>query len=204
MRAAPPTASLSGVTFSRRTEAPFAPDKSGDITDRLVAAVPPAIAPERPPPAPRPAPPPAPKLVPEAAHPAPERQVELAPRAEGIAVHWERLRRGRPCPSLVDLDRGLVGASWPGTLLVAFEGGDEAMPRIARLGTTDGAIEYTPMVTDWILARARVASRRAMMLDEMQSFPIEGDMVRYRMLQLPFVGAGTAGNCVLCHLSLAD
>lgn len=181
------TASLSDIAVARRASQPpapaVAPEKGGDITDHLAAAVPPANLPEPPPPATRP--------------------VELPARAEEIVVYWERLRRGRPFPPLTDVDRGLVGSSWPDSLIVAFEGGDMAMPRISRLGATDGAIEYTPMVTDWILTRARHAARRATKLDEVQSFPIEGDTPRYRLLLLPLAASNGASDCVLCHLCRA-
>lgn len=181
------TASLSEIGVARRASQAAsqaaAPDKGGDITDHLAAAVPPANPPEPPPPAARP--------------------VEVPARAEEIVVYWERLRRGRPFPPLTDIDRGLVGSSWPDSLIVAFEGGDMAMPRISRLGATDGAIEYTPMVTDWILTRARHAARRATKLDEVQNFPIEGETPRYRLLLLPLGASNGASDCVLCHLCRA-
>jgi hypothetical protein len=158
-------------------------DKGGDITDHLAAAVPPANVPEPPPPASRP--------------------LEVPARAEEIVVYWERLRRGRPFPPLSDVDRLMVGASWPDSLIVAFEGGDTGMPRISRLGATDGAIEYTPMVTDWILTRARHAARRSTKLDEVQTFPIEGDTPRYRLLLMPLGASNGASDCVLCHLCRA-
>jgi hypothetical protein len=178
-----PIASLAGVTLARRANAPPASEKSGDITGNLAASLPPPPAFEEPPPP---------------AYPA-----EPLARAEEIVVYWERLRRGRPLPPLVELDRGLVGNSWPDSLIVAFEGGNMSLPRISRLGATNGVIEYEPMVTEWILSRARHAVRRAMKLDEVQSFPMAGDTPHYRMLLLPFgTGAGVSDS-VLCHLSLA-
>jgi len=183
------TASLSDIIARRPTPAPApvaAPEKGGDITDDLAASIPPAIAPEPPPPQPAPVHPP-----------------DTPARAEEIVVYWERLRRGRPFPPLSDVDRGLVGSSWPDSLIVAFEGGDMAMPRISRLGATDGTIEYTPMVTDWILTRARHAARRATKLDEVESFPIEGDTPRYRLLLMPLGSSNGASDCVLCHLCRA-
>ncbi len=59
------------------------------------------------------------------------------------------------------------------------------------------------MVTEWILSRARHAVRRATKLDEVQSFPMEGDTPHYRMLLLPFGTTAGTSDCVLCHLSLA-
>jgi hypothetical protein len=157
--------------------------KDGDITGRIVAPVaapPPQAAPVAPEPAPAAAEPP--------------------PRPEEIVVYWERLRRGRPLPPLADLDRALVGKGWPDSLIVIFDDEATAMPRISRLGANDGAIEYTPMVTDWILTRARQASRRATKLDEVQSFPLDGESPSYRLFLLP-LGTGTgASEGVLCHL----
>jgi hypothetical protein len=146
--------------------------KDGDITGRIAAA---------------------------AAAAAPAAPAEPPPRAEEIVLYWERLRRGRPRPPLAELDRALVAKAWPDSLIVIFDD-DDAMPRISRLGATDDAIEYTPMVTDWILTRARQAARRGAKLDEVQSFPMDGDMPRYRLFLLPLgVNAG-AGDGVLCHL----
>jgi hypothetical protein len=194
------TASLSDIAVTRRAKQAAEPmpvaayDKGGDITGDLAAAIPPAVEPEPPPPPPPPAP--VQTLPPQSA----ALPTEVPARAEEIVVYWERLRRGRPFPALTEVDRGLVGSSWPDSLIVAFEGGNMAMPRISRLGETDGAIEYTPMVTDWILTRARHAARRSTKLDEVQSFPMEGDTPHYRLLLMPLGASNGASDCVLCHL----
>lgn len=164
--------------------------KGGDITAR-VAATPRAVPPPSPAPEPEPAP-----VAPSVAAP-PLRAAEPPPRAEEILVYWERLRRGRPLPLLAELDRAMVANAWPDSMIVMFE--QDGMPRIARLGATDGAIEYTPMVTDWILTRARLAGRRGTKLDEVQSFPLDAETAHYRLLMMPF----GAGESVLCHLCRA-
>lgn len=179
LRSAASLAEIAGIR--RVAPAPTELDKSGDITGTLAAAVPPAMPPEPPP-------------------PSAARAYASPARADEIVVYWERLRHGRPFPALADLDRGLVGHSWPGSLIVAFDGGDGSMPRISRLGVDDGAIEFTPMVTDWILSRARHAARRAVKLDETKSFPMEGEAPRYRILVLPFALGDDASDCALCHL----
>jgi hypothetical protein len=185
-----PTASLAEFALSRRAPPPRR-EKDGDITERIAAVAPPPV----------PDPPPMP---PPTLDPAPAETIELAneppPRAEEIVVYWERLRRGRAFPHLADIDRAVVGSGWPDSLIVAFEAGDGDMPRVSRLGANDGAIEYTPMVTDWILTRARHAARRGMKLDEVQSFPLEGEVSRYRLLLLPLAVSSGASDCVLCHL----
>jgi hypothetical protein len=181
-QAARPSASLAGLEMWRAKSAPQGA-KDGDITTRI--AVPDAVE--------------APAPI------APPRRAaddEPPPRAEEIVVYWERLRRGRPFPLVAEVDRGLVANAWPDSLIVLFER-DMAMPRISRLGATNGAIEYTSMVTDWILTRARQASRRAAKLEEVQSFPLEGESARYKLFLLP-LGAGNGGSDgVLCHLCRA-
>lgn len=209
-KAARQTASLATLGVVRRPGTgpgtAEARERSGDITDRLSGTVLPVAAPEPPPPPLTPAPsasPSAPVPPVQVAPPPPAPAFEPQARPEEIVVYWERLRRGRPFPPLNDIDRGLVAGCWPDSLIVAFDGGDTTMPRISRLGATDGAIEYTPMVTDWILTRARHAARGATKLDEVKSFPIEGDTPRYRMLMLPLGMSNGASDCVLCHLCRA-
>jgi len=178
MTAARP-ASLAGFSL-RPANGAVQNGKGGDLTPRIAA---PVVAPAPPPP-----PPP------------PRSSAEPPPRAEEIVVYWERLRRGRAVPPIAELDRSLVANAWPDSLIVMFDR-DAAMPRISRLGATDGAIEYTPMVTDWILSRARQAAKRATKLDEVQNFPLEGESARYRLFLLPLGMAN--GEGVLCHLCRA-
>jgi hypothetical protein len=170
-----PVASLTGLAVSGRP----ATKRQGDLTEEIarVAAASPAAAP-------------APDSAPD----------EAPPRAEEIVVYWERLRRGRPLPPLADLDRGLVAKGWPDSLIVVFDRDPGAMPRIQRLGAADGAVEYTPMVTDWILTSARHAARRAERRDETRDFFLGGDHPRYRLFLLPLGSGAEAGDGVLCHL----
>jgi len=176
--APPPTASLANFSL-RGKKATLPRQKSGDITTRIAAAPPP---------------------VPEAPTPALAKSSEPPPRAEEIVVYWERVRRGRSLPPLDDIDRSLVANAWPDSLIVLFDHDPSVMPRISRLGASAGAIEYTPMVTDWILSRARHAARRAARHDEVQSFPVEGDVPRYRLFLLPLGTPTGASDAVLCHL----
>lgn len=173
-------ASLADYCGVKRVNGKARRDKDGDITGRIAAA-------------------PLPVAPASAAAPA----AEPPPRPEEIVLYWERLRRGRPLPPLAELDRALVAKAWPDSLIVIFDD-DSAMPRISRLGATDGAIEYTPMVTDWILTRARLASRRGAKLDEMQTFPMNGESPRYRLFVLPLGLGSGAGDGVLCHLCRID
>jgi hypothetical protein len=175
-----PIASLANFSL-RGGSAASRPTKRSDMTSQL--AVVRAAEPE-----------------PQAKPPASAAAPEPPPRAEEIVVYWERVRRGRPLPLLADIDRSLVANAWPDSLIVLFDRDPSAMPRISRLGASAGAIEYTPMVTDWILSRARHAARRAARHDEVQSFPVEGEVPRYRLFLLPLGAPAGASEAVLCHL----
>lgn len=194
-----PTASLAGFGLSRRAALPKR-EKDGDITGRIAAVAPPpsldlpSALPVEPPLAPVMAPLPTMAPLPMKAS-----ANEPPPRAEEIVVYWERLRRGRPFPNVAEIDRAVVGSGWPDSLIVAFEAGDGGMPRVSRLGANNDSIEYTPMVTDWILSRARHAAKRGIKLDEVQNFPMAGE-VSYRLLLLPLAVSSGASECVLCHL----
>jgi len=185
------SASLAGFSMLPAKEPPRS-GKDGDITGRISAPVVTEVVPV------------APRTEPPQARPVPQSAAakEPPPRAEEIVVYWERLRRGRPLPLIGELDRSLVGNAWPDSLIVLFDR-DVAMPRISRLGANDGAIEYTPMVTDWILSRARQVAKRAARHEEVQSFPLEGMSARYRLFLLPLGMGNGAGDGVLCHLCRA-
>lgn len=194
-----PPASLAAVPLTRR-RANAASRKGGDITERLVAPAP--SPPEAEPPATPAFPPPvlvasSPVPVAECSTPRPER----APRgADEIIDYWDSLRGGRAFPSLDELDHDLVADSWPNSLIVVFGAAHSAVPRISRLGEVNGEIEYTAMVTDWILSRGRHSARRGEPMEEEQRFPLSDGSARYRLLLLPFGSEGGTSDHVLCHL----
>lgn len=194
-----PAASLASISVGRRRRTAAAPSKSGDLTAQLAAA-PPAPAP-----APAAAEPVAMAAVPA---PAPEMATPIEPDfadapvryAGEIVAYWNRLRGGRPFPNLDEVDRAFVGSGWQDSMILDFAG-EPAMPHISRLGRPSGAVEYLPLMTDWILSRGRHAARRGVALDEVQRFDGEGDSLRFRLLLLPLGTPSGASDCVLCHLS---
>ncbi len=116
-----------------------------------------------------------------------------------ILDYWDSLRGGRDFPALDELDRNLVAATWPNTVLLAVEAND--LPRITRLGESDGEIEYTATVIDWIMARGRNAAKRGEPIEEEKRFPISTGNARYRLLLLPFSSYGLKCDHVLGQLS---
>lgn len=104
-------------------------------------------------------------------------------------------------PALAMLDPARVAGSWPDSLMVSYAEIDAAMPKVARLSKTTGEIDYTPMVTDWIISCARQVAREGRPMEDVQEFPISGGAARYHLLLLPFASAQNKGKHVACHLS---
>lgn len=175
-------------------------NKAGDLTRRLRG---PAVA-QHPPAPVAPAASEAPHAIPAAA-PGPEAPPSgPAHRDVDLLHYWNALRGGRDLPALASLDRGHVAAACPDTLLVSYGDGARTMPRIARLGRFTGEVEYTSMVTEWILSCARQAADTRKPIAKEQDFPVEHRSKKYAMLLLPLTSGGKAADHVLCRLSCLD
>jgi hypothetical protein len=207
-------ASLAAVKLRRGPRGVQASDKAGDITAQLLppTASPPPLHPVEA----------APTIATVAAAPT---EIECAPTSPPDCLarsavqaaeapikgpeywefidYWNRLRRDRPVPALTLLDRELVADSWPDSLMVTYTTIDAPMPQIARLSKPTGEIEYTPMVTDWIISCARHVARSGEAMEDEQEFPLASGGTGYRLLLLPFAGAQGESDHVLCHLSRA-
>ncbi|HUJ99970.1 MAG TPA: hypothetical protein VLV85_17100 [Stellaceae bacterium] len=138
---------------------------------------------------------------PPAEAPAPTTLDAEPPESGGADIldYWDSLRGGRDFPALDELDRSLVAATWPNTVLLAVEATD--MPRITRLGESDGEVEYTATVIDWIMSRGRNAAKRGEPIEEEKRFPITNGSARYRLLLLPFSSYGLKCDHVLGQLT---
>lgn len=193
-----PAASLASISVGRRRSATTT-GKSGDLTAQLAAAPPPpapALAAAEPV-----ATAAAPAPAPEMATPIEPDFADVPVRYAGeIVAYWNRLRGGRPFPNLDEIDRAFIGSGWQDSMILDFAG-EPAMPHISRLGRPSRAVEYLPLMTDWILSRGRHAARRGVALDEVQRFDGDGDSLRFRLLLLPLGTPSGASDCVLCHLS---
>jgi hypothetical protein len=128
---------------------------------------------------------------------------EPPPESGGADIldYWDSLRGGRDFPSLDELDRSLVAATWPNTVLLAIDATE--LPRITRLGETNGEVEYTATVIDWIMSRGRHAAKRSAPIEEEKRFPISNGSARYRLLLLPFSSYGLKCDHVLGQLTRA-
>jgi hypothetical protein len=155
---------------------------------------------------PKAGPPPAARVVaqPEPAAPPPSRPASTPRRTHDdadLVNYWNDLRGASRMPALAMLDRERIAGSWPDSLMVSYAEADAAMPKVARLSKPTGKIEYTPMVTDWIISCARHVAHNGEAMEDVQEFPISGGIARYHLVLLPFVTVQDSSKHVVCHLS---
>jgi hypothetical protein len=123
-------------------------------------------------------------------------------RAPDLLDYWDGLRGVREYPVIDELDRAHIAASWPNTVLLSFK---TEIPQITRIGENNGEIEYTAMVTSWLMSRGRHAVKRGEPLEEEQKFPLSNGSGRYRLLVLPMLGKGSeVCDHVLCQVTRAQ
>lgn len=204
---------------------PSFPVVAPQVARHAVALPEPYVAPESPPePQTQPALPAAPEVVrravalPEpyfAPQPRPEPAAHEVARAaplpyddlrstEDLIYYWDELRAGRELPFFSSLDRTRIAISWPDTVMVDYGADQAAMPQIARLSRLTGVVEFSSMVTDWILSCSRQVARIGKAMETKRAFNGARSPRNYHMLLLPFANSGGASDYVLCHLSNAD
>ncbi len=197
----PAAAPLFPRTPQEPPRATFAPPP----LQRSAAPLPePYIAPEAPA-APEPTPPPRPAAAPGIARAAPLPYDDLR-SIDDLIYYWDELRAGRELPLFASLDRTRIAISWPDTVMVNYGADQAAMPQIARLSRLTGVVEFTSMVTEWILSCSRQVARIGKAMEARRAFTGTGggSPRQYHMLLLPFANAGGASEHVLCHLSCTD
>ncbi|HWE72101.1 MAG TPA: hypothetical protein VG328_03005 [Stellaceae bacterium] len=161
----------------------------------------PYFAPEPPPVPEAKAPPPPP--APEIARAAPLPYDDLR-SSDALIYYWDELRAGRELPLFSHLDRTRIAISWPDTVMVNYSADHAAMPQITRLSRLTGAIEFTSLVTEWVLSGSRQVARLGKAMETRRTFAGTLGPHNYHMLLLPFADASGVSGHVLCHLSCTD
>ena len=107
--------------------------------------------------------------------------------------YWKDLRRARRFPTLADLDQDLITSHWPSSLLLRVGRGSQR-PQIVKWTSTPAAtpaarperpIEYTPVMSQWIISLARRLFETGAPIHETESFLSNNGTVSYRALVLP-------------------
>jgi hypothetical protein len=195
---APAAAPVAAPPIAPPARAAFVAEPALPVIRRAVALPEPYVAPE--PEAKASPPSPAPEAPPR---PAPLPYDDLR-SADDLIYYWDELRAGRALPLFASLDRTRIAISWPDTVMVDYGADQAAMPQIARLSRLTGVVEFTSMVTEWILSCSRQVARIGKAMETKRVFAGTQDPRSYHMLLLPFANSGGASDHVLCHLSCAD
>jgi hypothetical protein len=152
------------------------------------------------PPAPRPATPPPPPQ---------QRPAELPKHAGDLYGYWTRVKNGRRFPSRADFDVEQMAENFPNSMLLTCgaNGGSQVnFSSILRLGANrrslpGESLNFTSMITEWILAIGGEAVRAGTPVQDTEVFPSPDGTFAYKIVALPLSDQQTRVEHVLCHLS---
>ncbi len=132
-----------------------------------------------------------------------------------VATYWDELRRGRQVPSMIDVDPHVVAQHWPNSLLISCDDMNgaatlersfaEVMRGARERAASHGevVVEYTPMVTEWIMTVGREVARAGRPIQDIEVFPTSLGNVSYRVIALPLSGERLGTVHALCYISHA-
>jgi hypothetical protein len=135
--------------------------------------------------------------------------VERPRLREEIIDYWLGLRGTRRFPARSDLDLLRIAAEWPDCLLLSCGSGAGVvtLAQATRIGRREAdperGVEFTPMVTDWILSLAREVVRSGDVVRDVEDFPGQTGTVRYRVTLLPLAERETVVDHVLAQVGRA-
>jgi hypothetical protein len=149
--------------------------------------------------------PPAPPTPPQQQH----RPTELPKHAGDLYGYWTRLKNGRRFPSRADFDVEQMAENFPNSMLLtcSANGGSQVnFSSILRLGANRRSqpgetLNFTSMITEWILAIGGEAVRVGTPVQDTEVFPSPDGTFAYKIVALPLSEQQTRVDHVLCHLS---
>jgi len=206
--------------------APPAPQEPELRANEPAAPPTPPPAPPTPPAPAAPAPlaqqPPPQPTAPAATVPQPPAAVPAAPQApkqdpfsrmpQGLVKYWMSLTKGRKYPSWADFEQAKIADYWPNSMVLTCgppDGrGDITISKVTRIAdqnvtpSTSGAnrVEYTPMLTEWILSLGKATAGAGKPMQESDRFPTNEGIVRNQIILLPLSDEQTSIDHVLCHV----
>ncbi|MGE0117327.1 MAG: hypothetical protein AB7S71_03950 [Dongiaceae bacterium] len=141
--------------------------------------------------------------------PAPQqRPADLPKHPSDLYGYWTRVKNGRRFPSRADFDVEQVAENWPNSMLLTCSGngGQMNFSSILRLGANRRSrpgedLNFTSMITEWILAIGGEAVRAGTPVQDTEVFPSPEGTFAYKIVALPLSDQQTRVDHVLCHLS---
>jgi hypothetical protein len=116
---------------------------------------------------------------------------------------------------MINIDPREVAQHWPNTLLISCDSSSGAASldrsfaeemRGARQKASDSGevvVEYTPMVTEWIMTVGREVARAGRPIQDIEVFPTSLGNVSYRVIALPLSGERLGTVYALCYITHA-
>ena len=139
------------------------------------------------------------------------RSSDLPKNPGDIYGYWTRVKNGRRFPSRADFDAEQVAENWPNSMLLTCGNGGGAgshgnFSSVLRLGanrrTRPGDdLNFTSMITEWILTTGGEAARAGAPVQDTEVFPTPDGTHAYKIVALPLSENQTRVDHVLCHLS---
>lgn len=138
------------------------------------------------------------------------RSADLPKNPGDIYGYWTRVKNGRRFPSRADFDAEQVAEHWPNSMLLTCGGigvGSHGnFSSVLRLGANRRSrpgddLNFTSMITEWILATGGEAVRAGAPVQDTEVFPTPEGTHAYKIVALPLSENQTRVDHVLCHLS---
>jgi hypothetical protein len=139
------------------------------------------------------------------------RSADLPKQPGDIYGYWTRVKNGRRFPSRADFDAEQVAEHWPNSMLLTCGNGIGAgshgnFSSVLRLGANRRSrpgddLNFTSMITEWILATGGEAARAGTPVQDTEVFPTPDGTHAYKIVALPLSENQTRVDHVLCHLS---
>jgi hypothetical protein len=150
--------------------------------------------------------PPQPAAAPAAAPPSAAPGVPTSGDPVVLTQWWSGLRRGRPFPAPADLDTAGIAASWPEAVMLGYDAAQGTVSGATRLGeakTQSPIIDYSAMLTEWLIGVGRQAGRRGGVVHEARVVPTPRGNVGLRIMAFPLSVTGAAIDKILCRIGPA-
>ena len=139
------------------------------------------------------------------------RSTDLPKQPGDIYGYWTRVKNGRRFPSRADFDAEQVAEHWPNSMLLTCGNGIGAgnhgnFSSVLRLGANRRSrpgedLNFTSMITEWILTTGGEAARAGTPVQDTEVFPTPEGTHAYKIVALPLSENQTRVDHVLCHLS---
>jgi hypothetical protein len=138
------------------------------------------------------------------------RAADLPKHPGDIYGYWTRVKNGRRFPSRADFDAEQVAEHWPNSMLLTCGSGGAGshgnFSSVLRLGANrrnrpEENLNFTSMITEWILTTGGEAARAGTPVQDTEVFPTPEGTHAYKIVALPLSENQTRVDHVLCHLS---